>query len=50
MFKNIITLLKQDNYFGVSENIDIAKGINKAPNTFREAKDVVKRKLWQLRK
>jgi len=50
MFKEIITLLKQDDYFGVSKNIDIAKGVNKAPDTLREAKDVIKRKLWQLRK
>lgn len=50
MFKHLITLLKQDDYFGVSKEIDIAKGINKAPETFKEVKDVIKRNLWQLRK
>lgn len=50
MFKELITLLKQDDFIGVSKNIDIAKGINKSPETFKEFKDIIKRRLWQLRK
>lgn len=50
MFKHLILLLAQGDYYGVSENIDIAKGINKAPNTLKEARNVLKRKVWQLRK
>ena len=50
MFKEIITLLNKDDYYGVSKEIDIAKGVNKAPSTLKEIKDVLKRKLWQLRK
>lgn len=50
MFKHLILLLSKDNYYGVSESIDIAKGINKAPNTLKEARGVLKRKIWQLRK
>ncbi len=48
MFKEIITLLNKGDYHGVSVEIDIAKGINKAPDTFKESKDILKRKLWQL--
>ena len=47
MFKALITLLKQDDYYGVSEYIDIAKGINKTPSSFKEFKGIIKRRLWQ---
>lgn len=50
MFKALITLLKQDNYYGISDSIDIAKGINKVPINYKEFKSIIKRKLWQLRK
>lgn len=49
MLKNIIELLQEDLY-GVSKTIDIAKGINKAPETWKEARENLKRRLCQLKK
>ena len=43
MLKNILDLLKLDDYYGISPFIDIAKGKYEAPSNFREAKDKVKR-------
>ncbi len=42
MIDNIIFLLNLDPYYGVSENIEIAKGKYKLPQTFREG--------WEQRK
>ncbi len=42
MLDNIILLLALEDYEGVSENIDIAKGKYKMPQTFQEG--------WQQRK
>tara|TARA_R110000772_G_scaffold83493_6_gene176630 strand:- start:10578 stop:10718 length:141 start_codon:yes stop_codon:yes gene_type:complete len=42
MLENIIYLLNLDDFYGVSENIDIAKGKNKIPLTFKEG--------WRARK
>jgi hypothetical protein len=36
MIKNIIDLLVMDNYYGVSKNVDIAKGINSIPKTYKD--------------
>jgi len=48
MLKNIIELLKTDNFYGISENIDIAKGKYKAPETIKEGIKNAKRRLkWQ---
>lgn len=45
---NIFQLLRQDNYYGISETVEIAKGKNKAPETFRESFQQFKRRLkWQ---
>jgi len=49
MLRNIIDLLQGDLY-GVSESIDIAKGINKAPETWKETKQNFKRRLWRLKR
>lgn len=49
MLRNIIHLL-QDDLYGVSEAIDIAKGINKAPETWKETRQNLKRRLWQLKR
>lgn len=37
--KDIIDLLKLDNYYGVSHTIDIAKGLYKIPYTRKDVKD-----------
>lgn len=51
MIKTILNMLSVDDFYGKSENIDIAKGINKIPTTFSELKKQVKRrKAWQKRK
>lgn len=42
MLESIIYLLNLDPYYGVSENIEIAKGKNKLPMTFKEG--------WEARK
>ena len=42
MIEIILELLELDNYYGVSKNIDIAKGVNKTPLTFKEG--------WERRK
>jgi hypothetical protein len=37
MIKNIIALLGLNNFYGLSENIDIAKGKYEIPKTIKEA-------------
>ena len=37
MLKNIITLLQLHDHYGVSENIEIAKGKNELPKSFKKA-------------
>lgn len=43
MIKNILELLAMDDWYGVSENIDIAKGKYKACSTLSDAKQQIKR-------
>ena len=44
----IVDLLNIDDYYGISKEIDIAKGINKMPQTFKEGWERRKRiKAWQ---
>ena len=38
MIKNILDLLQHSNYYGISKNIDIAKGYYAIPNSFDSAK------------
>ena len=38
MIKSIIDLLAMEDYYGISKNIDIAKGINKRPNNWKDVK------------
>lgn len=45
MIKNIIDILNLHPYYGVSENIDIAKGKYKYPTTWKELKELFKRKF-----
>ncbi len=48
MIKNIIELLKVDEFYNKSELIEIAKGKYKAPETWREMFRNVKRRIkWQ---
>ena len=44
MLKNILDLLKLNDYYGVSPYIDIAKGKYEAPETIREAINKTKRR------
>jgi hypothetical protein len=48
MLKNIIDLLKMNDYYGVDERIDIAKGKYEPPKTLREAFNKRNRQ-WQHR-
>lgn len=36
MIKEIINLLQISEYYGVSKKVDIAKGINSVPKTYKE--------------
>jgi|LauGreDrversion4_2_1035121.scaffolds.fasta_scaffold2838944_2 hypothetical protein len=42
--KNLIEILSLDEYYGISQIIDEAKGINKMPDTWKEVKQIAKRK------
>jgi len=44
MIKNIVDLLKADDFYGVDPIIDIAKGKYKAPTKFKQFKESVKRR------
>lgn len=52
MFKLIIELLNTDNFYGVSKNIDIAKGLKEIPSTNKDAfiqlKRIVKSRKYKL--
>lgn len=51
MLKNIIQLLQLHEHYGVSENIEIAKGKNELPKSFKKAKIQLKRFIkWQIQK
>jgi len=45
MIKNIIAMLSVDNFYGVSENIDIAKGKYAYTSSFRKITRQERRKL-----
>lgn len=52
MFKLIIELLNTDKFYGVSKNIDIAKGIKEIPSTNKDAfiqlRRIVKSRKYKL--
>jgi len=51
MLKNIIQLLQLHEHYGVSENIEIAKGKNEMATTFKTGFNQIKRKIkWQSKK
>ena len=43
MLKNIIQLLQLHEHYGISENIEIAKGKNEIPKTFKKGFKQLKR-------
>jgi len=43
MIKTIIDLLQIDKFYGVSKNVDIAKGLYKKPSTIKESTELLKR-------
>lgn len=45
MIDNIIKMLKITDYYGVSNNIEIAKGRHKIPTTVKEALKQAKREI-----
>ena len=49
MIKDIIELLNTNEYYGVSERVDIAKGKYQTPFTWKDTWKHIKRKLWQIR-
>jgi hypothetical protein len=49
MITNIIDLLNTMDFYGVSNNVDIAKGINSIPTSFGDAKKQIKR-IWKSKK
>lgn len=50
MIGEIIKLVKIDNWHGISETVDIAKGKYEIPDAWSEFKDKIKREIkWQLR-
>jgi hypothetical protein len=49
MIKTIIDLLQTNQFYGISESVDIAKGKYAIPQTFGEIGKNIKRRLWQKR-
>jgi hypothetical protein len=43
MIKDIIDLLQLSDWYGVSHNADIAKGLYKAPSNWDDVKETVRR-------
>jgi len=47
----MIELLNLTEWYGISKNIDIAKGINQIPTNIKQGIDQIKRQsAWQLKK
>jgi hypothetical protein len=49
MIKSVIDLLNSSDYYKVSETVDIAKGKYQLPITWKDVKNYIKRRLWQIR-
>jgi hypothetical protein len=49
MIADVIAILQQEPYFGVSKNIEIAKGKNERVTTIKEGYNKIKR-IWLSRK
>jgi hypothetical protein len=50
MIKGIVELLNTGDHYGVSENIDIAKGKYQIPYTWKDTWKNIKRRLWLIKK
>lgn len=50
MMKNILYLLNSNDFYKVSEDVDIAKGKYQMPVTWKDVKNFIKRRIWQKRK
>tara|TARA_R110002051_G_scaffold230672_1_gene292658 strand:+ start:1393 stop:1551 length:159 start_codon:yes stop_codon:yes gene_type:complete len=51
MIGTILTILKQDDLLGISQEIEIAKGKNKIPKSYKEVINQANRRLkWQFKK
>jgi hypothetical protein len=50
MIKTIIDLLQTNHFYGVSENVNIAKGKYAIPYTWKELANTIKRRLWPISK
>lgn len=49
MISNLINLLAIDKFYGVSKRVDIAKGKNEIPYTWKQGLEKIKR-IWHGRK
>lgn len=49
MISSIVTILKNDNLYGVSERVEIAKGKYKIERSLKNGLEKIKR-LWLIRK
>jgi hypothetical protein len=43
MIKTVLDLLPLDNYYGISNRVDVAKGLYKKPRTWTEMSNLIKR-------
>ena len=43
MYKEMLELLRLDNFYGVSDNIDFAKGVYKYPESIKDCGKLLKR-------
>ena len=51
MLKQIIELLRESDYYGIADEIEVAKGTYKLPETIKEGiKNIKRRKQWQRKK
>jgi|TARA_R110002050_G_scaffold70785_1_gene152558 hypothetical protein len=50
MIKNIVDMLKLDDHFGISENVEIAKGKYKLESNLKKIYKQEKRKLYFKKK
>lgn len=51
MIAGLLQILQTDNFYGISEEIEIAKGKNELPKSFKDITNQAKRTIkWQLKK
>ena len=47
MIKNTLDLLSMGTFYGVSKDVDIAKGLYEIPYNWNSGMNIIKRMLWQ---